>query len=116
MKSSLQRWLIGKKKYGSFKKKKELYVNRYTSNIVRSRTLKNIKTHDFYQYLQALVWLKTPVNLTVPSTTITFTFTFMHLADAFIQHSGYTFFFFYQYVCSLGIEQKYYLRNHKHTQ
>ncbi len=37
----------------------------------------------------------------------TFTFTFMHLADAFIQsdlqlHSGYT--FFCQYVCSLGIE------------
>ncbi len=35
------------------------------------------------------------------------TFTFMHLADAFIQsnlqlHSGYT--FFNQYVCSLGIE------------
>ncbi len=30
----------------------------------------------------------------------TFTFTFMHLADAFIQ--SYT--FFYQYVCSLGIE------------
>ncbi len=34
------------------------------------------------------------------------TFTFMHLADAFIQsdlvHSGYT--FFCQYVCSLGIE------------
>ncbi len=32
----------------------------------------------------------------------------MHLADAFIQseitvHSGYTF-FFYQYMCSLGIE------------
>ncbi len=29
-----------------------------------------------------------------------FTFTFMHLADAFIQsdfYSGYTFFFFYQY-------------------
>lgn len=52
-------------------KKKELYVNRYISNIVRSRTLKNIKTHDLFQYLQALVWLKTPVNLTVPSTTIT---------------------------------------------
>ncbi len=38
----------------------------------------------------------------------TFTFTFMHLADAFIQSDlqciihGYT--FFYQYVCSLGIE------------
>ncbi len=36
-----------------------------------------------------------------------FTFTFMHLADAFIQsdlhlHSGHT--FFHQYVCSLGIE------------
>ncbi len=35
------------------------------------------------------------------------TFTFMHLADAFIQsdlqyHSGFT--FFCQYVCSLGIE------------
>ncbi len=42
------------------------------------------------------------------SLTFTFTFTFMHLADAFIQSDlqciihGYT--FFYQYVCSLGIE------------
>ncbi len=39
------------------------------------------------------------------SVTFTFRFTFMHLADAFIQsdlqlHSGYT--FFIQYVCSLG--------------
>ncbi len=38
----------------------------------------------------------------------TFTFTFMHLADAFIQsdlqlHSGYTFFISIS-VCSLGIE------------
>ncbi len=38
-----------------------------------------------------------------------FTFTFMHLADAFIQSDlqciqDILFFFFYQYVCSLGIE------------
>ncbi len=38
---------------------------------------------------------------------VSVTFTFMHLADTFIQsdlqlHSGYT--FFNQYVCSLGIE------------
>ncbi len=40
---------------------------------------------------------------------VTFTFTFMHLADAFIQSDlqciqAIHFFFFYQYVCSLGIE------------
>ncbi len=37
----------------------------------------------------------------------TFTFTFMHLADAFIQsdlHCIQAIIFFYQYVCSLGIE------------
>ncbi len=48
-------------------------------------------------------------NVTGSHFIFTFTFTFMHLADAFIQSDlqciqAIIFFFFYQYVCSLGIE------------
>ncbi len=47
-----------------------------------------------------MVWINPLIALS-----ITFTFTFMHLADAFIQSDlQCILYMFYQYVCSLGIK------------
>ncbi len=69
----------------------------------------------FVFYFDGLPWI--PIHFYVYMIWNSFTFTFMHLADAFIQsdkniyysqiiakYSGYKLFFFCQYMWSLGIE------------